>query len=279
LKVRPQRASGLEPARGSVDFLFTGIGNLTGWTKMDVKRVAIADRPPRADAYFAICWQEDILDGACKNPSTGDYCSPTAPCTFSNRTFCTSPTPGTVDPNSQTMGWTSLLSNPTCSSTAIDENLICSDQPSQSVCGKQICVQNGGTSTPKDLEALMYDPLYDSSNKTCVNGGGVAVGCTSSAYTVTGWSVIVPITKICPPLTGGSFSQDIYGYASIHLTAACGSGGGGGSVCSNHPYASPSGACPSDPTCQNNYIKIDSIACYACSVADSGLGGRASLVK
>jgi hypothetical protein len=275
----------IKSGNNSVNVFFGQIFRMIGtdWSFMTAAASAVAGRPPRADAYFDVCY--DGPNGACKDPITGRYCSVTEanpPCTFADRTLCTAPAPGSGSELDQSMGWTSLTR--TCSSNSIDEDLVCGVQPAKNVClpaPAQICVQNGNTSTPKDLEGLMYDPLYDSKNKTCSDGN-----CDASSDTVTGWWVTVPITRTCPASTNTGHEYPVYGYAKIHLTAVCGSGVGLGSVCSNHQYQSPPTGphgCPpgGDPTgiCGNNYVRFDSIACVDCDNSDAMLGPKTVLVK
>jgi hypothetical protein len=207
----------------------------------------------------------------------GVFCSVSNPCTVDNgrlsntRNLCFQSVP-----NMQSMGWTSLTSAP-CSANQIDDTLLCGPQPRENVClptPKQICVQNGGTSSPKLLGSLMYDPLYDSENKTCATADSK---CQSSSDIVTGWTVIIPITNTCPAGTGGSSNavpKDVYGYATLHLKTVCWSGSGQG--CGGHNPMAP-GNCTN--FCGNNYIEIDSIACVDCPNSDAMLGPKTVLVK
>ena len=264
--------SGNNPANVFLGKIFNIIG--TDWSLMSTSARAIAARPPRATAYFDVCWQENINDGACKDDA-GIYCSTSNPCSVANgrltapRNLCFQ----SSTPNMQSMGWTSLT-NPPCSQNNIDNTLLCAEQPNESVCGEQICVQNGGTSSPKLLGSLMYDPLYDSENKTCLTANGK---CQSSSDIVTGWWVIVPVTATCPAGTGGSSNavpKDVYGYARLHINTVCWSGGGQGCG-GNNPHA------PASCTnfCGNNYVQIDAITCVDCPNMDQMLGPKAVLVQ
>jgi Flp pilus assembly protein TadG len=277
IQVRPQRATGLEPARGAVGFLFTGIGNLLGWNKMDIRRQAIAADPPTADAFFAICW--DGSEGACIDDS-GNFCSNSVPCSFSPPRFFVA-TNG--DPKNE-MAWSTLLFSPTSvgGNSGIDA-LLCGNQPSQEVCGKEINNTLGTSSSVfKNLESLMYDPLYDSSHKSCTDGS-----CDSSSDAVTGWTVWVPVTSVCPPGVEAHQAdpKPVFGYAQLHLAAVCGSGAGLGTTCS--PYKAPNSVCNSwintyrnlYGSTENNLIVVDSISCVRCDDRDDMHGFRASLIR
>jgi hypothetical protein len=283
LKTRPQRASGLEPARGSVDFLFPGVGNLVGWTKMDVRRVAIADSGPAAGTYITTCWNG--ASGVCQDQATGASCVYPNTCTFAPRFLIKDGTSAIsfVDD----MAWTSLKNN--TSNTDVGA-LLCGAPPTEEVCGNNITTTAGTESSFATLESRMYNPSYATDDKTCGSIGGPYIpdSCSGSAPTVNGWNVTIPVVSVCPA-TDQPGGLPVWGYAKIHVIAVCGSSAGSGNSCAKDYQA------PTTPTdvCKyygamykatyghagNNFVVIDGVQCIDCAHEDYMPGDRLSLVK
>jgi Flp pilus assembly protein TadG len=240
LKARPRR-TGETPGMPRVSLFLGGVlralwEGAADWRFMSARAEAIAARPPRAGQYFSICNDPSFCE-SCTYPTT-----------------CVLPSPRVLDtktssPSSNRFAWTSLLSSPPSSNEFI--TLICQNLPFQEVCGQSIQNFTGGSSaTFKALESAMYNPNYDASNKTIVAG------------TVTNWTVIVPVTSVCPP--DGASAMTVWGYARLRLTRVCGSGGG--NACSPVSYNAPPGTCGNE-----NIIVIDSISCISCAQNEGGL--------
>jgi Flp pilus assembly protein TadG len=305
IKVLPQRASGLEEARGPVDFLFKGLGNLVGWNGMDIRRQAIAAKVPKADNYIALCVSgcttslnlpRSIQPGPCSGSSSTCYdaagndiactscfdtngnavacdscCTDTVGCTT-----CYNGSTPVACPGSSTLAWTSLLTNPTSSSGL--SALVCGNQQTQEVCGQQIYTNMGTIANNwGDFKSLMFNTSYDTGNKICEDAGGTIVPCTSSAYSVKYWTIMIPITDKCPPGATGSWDpKDVYGYATIRLAAVCSPGGAGGCPGKSfHVNAAYPSLCPGG----NSGVVVDQISCVSCAEGPAALGLKASLVK
>jgi Flp pilus assembly protein TadG len=291
IKVVPQRASGLEPARGSVDFLFTGIGNLVGWTKMDVRRQAIASKRPAVDTFITVCWNTDSGNKGLCQLSDGTSCLYPNACSSTAVQFLLNTTTSGCDPLtncSDSMAWSSLLNN---TSTNDVGSLLCGPQPVERLCPNGQITTSGGTESGSfaRIEALMYNPAYDGGNKTCgpVGGPFIENSCTSSSAPVNGWWVEVPILNVCPP-TNQPNPIPVWGYAKLHIVAACGSSA---SVSPCAQYSAPKN--PVD-ACKDyygslytakygsngtNYLAIDGIQCVDCANSPYTPGVKAALVK
>jgi hypothetical protein len=279
VRVRDQRVAGLEGSgRGSVGLLF---GKLVGWSTMDVRRAAIAALPPSSASVIALC------ASACTN-GAASCLDLNSPCVFDPvRVFSNGPCDSTncFDSSgnpiacgcSTGVAWTTLLENPT--STPALTDIICGGQRDERVCGRDIWTSMGTVSTEwGSLKSLMYDPLYDSEQKTCESAIGAVVPCNSSAYSVKNWWITVPITQSCPPGQQGNAwdPKPVFGYAQIRVVAICSPGSAGG--CSGHNIhenvLSPSVCGGGDKT-----VVMDQIACVSCSDAEQLPGNKPILVK
>jgi len=236
---------------GPVGLIFKNI--IPGMTNMGVRRVAIAERPLRANGYIAMC--QPLCPVGCIDPT-----DPT--------TFCTLDPPyvldtGSTGPPDRMFAWSTLLKRVSSSTQLID--LICGEYPFQEVCGEKIWSSMGtNNAVERNLEAIMFDPNYDHDNKDIV--GGI----------VTGWWLTVPVTTECPPGEQGQGSgndpKDVWGYADVHIIAICATGGG--SAC--RPGSAPASLCTPYP---NHSIVIDAITCTSCPNRKQKIGRKPVLVQ
>jgi len=237
---------GISVGSNPVRFLFPQL--IPGLSTMGVVRQAIATNPPRAGQYISIC-NDSSLCASCTTPNI---------CTFSPARIMDLQT---STPSSNRIAWTSLLTSPPDTNTF--NGLICGNSPYESVCNQSVQNFTGvSNSTLGALESAMYDPNFDSSDKTII--GGV----------VQNWTTIVPVTRDCPP--DSSAAMPIFGYARVRITKVCSSGGGNVPQCLPTHHA-PSGVCAGG----EKVVVIDQISCCDCSINDCfGLQGvRSFLVK
>ena len=121
----------------------------------------------------------------------------------------------------------------------------------------------------------MFDPNYDSANKIIEDG-------------LLKWTVIVPVTKTCPPgQQGKTEPKATWGFARIRLVAICETGGG--NACAGYAalrgWTGKNEKGPSAPKdlCKDYSNKaeivIDRIQCISCDDADDKLGLKPVLVK
>lgn len=243
---------------GKISIFF---GKVLGIDKLAASATAVAAIPLRATLYIALC---------------SDFCSgcSSSPCLSPNgRQIETGPT----EPYNNKFAWTTLLLNPT--SANLLKDLVCKDTPMQNVCNKNIWSTMGGpTDTLRDLESAFYNINLDAANKefSVIDGQKV----------VTGWEVIVPVTRDCPPGAQGNYYDPklVSQYAKLHLTAICASGEASG--CWGNPpnltKACKDGVLPNKNCCSNfsnNVIVIDRIQCITCSDPSVASGTKVVIVK
>jgi hypothetical protein len=226
--VTPVNAVQVKP-RIAVNRLF---GKIFRSDQQSIPAQAIATKPPRSSMYFSIC-ADACAGSTCTNPNVCSTITPTVMDTGQTTTF------------PKQLAWTSLTLSPTSASGV--SGLLCGAEPFVDNCGKDIYATNGVVnSTFQDLESLMYNPQYQTSEKDISSGG-----------TVTGWWVIIPVVS-CPP----SATSPVLAYAKIHITAICGQGAAG---CGG--YSSPAGVCTHGFW---DTIRVDSITCLPCNVNYGG---------
>lgn len=214
------------------------LGKVAGFDTMGAAAAAVAWRPPRARTFFLV---------------GKDTCDPAK-----------SPVPITLtinDKSSSNMAWTSLLDPSSNTNDMLNFFCPADKLPFVEVCnlpkGQGIYTTGGVTNIFKSVELDFYDPNYDAGKKTFkVDAGGNFVLDKNGNKIVTSWDVIVPISELVDP-TKQPGRQDVYGYAEIVITKACGSGGG--NVCpSRGKITAPTG------TCSGDEIVINSITCADC---------------
>jgi len=246
-------------------------GRVLGWEQMSASASAIAALPPGATNYILMCY-----DDTTSIPPTGLECTPA--CSFPNlpcptpggpRTITNQPNPNPPCPNNSNsckFAWTSL-SKPNTPNSWVT-NTICSQVfPNEDVCNENIYTTQGQTNSASALETAFYDPNLDTSNKEC---GPSHVPCTGNNGPVTGWWIIIPLAKTCPP---GNQPQPftVDHFVKIHLIQACHSGGGIPPGCPI--YQAPS--CPGG----GDTITFDQYLCMTCAQKDLITGLKWRLVN
>ncbi|UFS70011.1 pilus assembly protein TadG-related protein [Geomonas sp. RF6] len=223
--------------QSKVDLFFA---SLFGHPSIGVAATAIAQRKPRAGAYFMI---------------SRLTCNPGA-----------IPAGGlALAPDNGNMAWTSLLVKSTSAgdgpAPGVVRALICKDYvPDVDVCNELLYTSNGvAADVFKDYEASFYDPEYDSKNKTIVDG------------VVSTWTLIVPVADVDDPSKQPD-TVPVKGYARITLTRACGSGVG--KACRD--YSAPTGKA-SPCSGGENDIVISAIECVSCEESYKLLGAIPTL--
>ena len=264
MEIRPQRVGGLSGNRGPVPLFIGHVFRLIGadWSTMSIRSVAVANVPPRASSYIALCtdacWNN--AGQSCTYPNKCDLGAPR----LITKGPCKAGAPCT-DPDSccNNACWTSLIAGSTGPGFNLN-TIICDSLPYVDVCKHRIYTQLGeDTVTQRNLEADMYDPSYDSGNKQIVNG------------VVQSWEMIVPVTAPpCPCGTAqGSWNEhDVFGYAKIKIIQVCGPG----SVVPCKPFSS-GGSCALYGG--QKVIVISEIQCVSCADALAMQGLKPVLVK
>jgi len=238
-------------------------GKVIGFPEMAATASAIAALPLRGGTFISMC-----TDACTSCPSS--FCQYS-----SGKQFDTGPT---GPPYPDKFAWTTLLYNPTAASKL--ETMMCTEKPAQSVCNKMIYSSMGTiASTVKDFASLFYSTSYDAANKTFTTIDGNKI--------VTGWEVLVPVTKDCPPgAQGNAWDPKLVDkYAKVHFTAICAVGASAG--CYGHipnlDKACKDGKLPKKNCCDknfaNNSIIIDRIECVSCSDPSIYSGTRPIIVR
>jgi Flp pilus assembly protein TadG len=235
-------------------------GKIIGFPEMAAAASAVAALPLRGGTFISMC---------------SDVCSacPTFCSYSSGKQYDTGPT----GPYSDKFAWTTLLDDPTAANKLA--TMMCTEKPAESVCNKNIYSSMGTVaSTVKDFASLFYNTSYDAANKTftTINGNKI----------VTGWEVIVPITRDCPPGAQGNAwdPKHVDRYAKVNFTAVCATGVSAGcygqipnlnNACNNEDL-------PAKNCCDNfdnNSIVVDRIECVPCDDPSIFSGTRPIIVK
>jgi Flp pilus assembly protein TadG len=262
-------------ASGQVPILF---GKYFGWDKMGAAAKATAAIPVRATGPLTMCYK--FCQSGTAYPSMKNYTTSASPPIVLDTTQSGTPkcSDSVVDVDGclNKFAWTSYASNVSSSSglrtLVCNQNLI-----SLPTCGTSIFATMGNDVPPlRSLEAQMYNPYFDSGNKDRV---------VRSGLDTTGWWLIVPITKLCPPgkQGGGSDPKEVSGYAKIHILYIYSSGGGNVSPpCLD--YSAPSSVRAQIQnkygiSIANNSIVIDKISCADCASGVFFAGRRPVLVS
>lgn len=241
VKVVTRRAGETGTGIGANSKVDLFLGKVLGINTMGAKSSAIAYRPPRARTFFMIGRQ---------------VCSST--------TFPVTLSPG---PGYNNLAWTSLLT-PSTNANEVQNYFFCPAEKIafDEVCGKDIYTSGGVISSVfKSVELDMYDLGYDAGEKTFAGSG--------SSRRVTSWKVIVPVAAENDP-TVQPVPHNVWGYAEILITRACGSGGGNACPSRGHITA-PGGVCSGG----EDIIEISSITCTDCAHSTNLLGALPVLAK
>lgn len=268
--VQVRAARDTASAGGQVPIVF---GRYFGWDKMGAVAVATAAIPVRATGPITMCYQ--FCEAGTTYPAMKNYTTLASPPLVLDTTQSGTPKCTDSDPVACTrkFAWTSYYSN--VSSSDGLKSLVC-DQNSTSlpVCGSSIYATMGNDVPPlRALEAQMYNSSFDSGNKDYVAKG----------IDTTGWWLIVPITKLCPPgKQGGGDPKEVSRYTKIHVLYIFSSGGGNVSS----PCLDKSAPANVRNKIENKYgisipnnsIVIDKVSCADCSSGVFFTGLRPVLV-
>lgn len=256
LQARPRRTE--DSPGGKVATFF---GKIIGISNMSVSASAVAALPVRASMYVAFCIDActGCASSICNYPNGKEYAT------------------GPGSPYDGSFAWTTLLNDPTSASKL--EPLICTQKPSQNVCNQYIYTTMGTVASDlKDMASSFYDTNYDSANKTFKT-------LKSGNKVTTGWEVLIPVTKDCPPGEQGKWDPKIVtNYAKVNITAICATGKKGcfGDL-PDLTKACKDGELPKQNCCDknfsNNSIVVNRLECISCSDQSIVSGTRPVIVK
>ncbi|CAG1012851.1 hypothetical protein ANAEL_04525 [Anaerolineales bacterium] len=243
---------------GQVDLF---LSKVFGWPRMGASAEAIAARIPTATApYFMIGEQA---------------CSASLP-----KKLYIGPDTGNPTPTSTgEMAWTSFLATPTAPGFNVSDLICGKPTPNVEVCNQPLySTQGTGNSVYQDIEADFYDPYYDAGNKEFLTDSfsNFVTDRQTGDRIVTKWTVSAPVTVSNNPGLQGNINDphEIWGYAKIRISRACGSGGG--NPCGGErKYTAPPGVCPGG----EKFIEIDQISCVDCANSASMPGVKPKLVR
>lgn len=208
--------------------------------------VAIAAIPAGTRSNIAIC--SDACEPSCSYPEI---------CSIPERRMTREPwNPAQDAPAIDRYLYTSLLHPVTLTNTMSD--MVCHEMPSQDVCGKPIYTASGSSDEIlRDIEAMMYNPKIDSSNKEFDKNGKLV-----------GWWVMVPALD-CAALKSGDVyeKRTVSKYSLVRISRICVSGPAGCRQSSGVASDAPAVAC--GPGADGLYI--DRISCVGCASKDKML--------
>jgi hypothetical protein len=215
------------------------IGILSGVQQFDFTPDAVAALPARANANFALC--TEACDSRCSFPDV---------CPVPERKMASSPLRDEVT----VPGANQLTSSYRMYqlSTAVNlSDLICAGTASQEICRKEILTSfDPQGKALRDMEAMMYNPNVDVSNKEFDKVSGKLLG----------WWVIAPVTD-CPKVNQETAlaKQTVTRYALIRISRICAPGGSGCKQ-NNTSFDAPTATCG-----ENKGLYIDRISCVGCN--------------
>lgn len=256
LQARPRRTENSPGGKIAIFF-----GKVLGISEMAASASAVAALPVRGGIYIAFCLN-----------TCGGTLPPYPFLSYSSgRQYDTGPN----EPYNNKFAWTTLLNDPTSASKL--STFICSQKPAINVCKKDIYTTMGtDASDLKDVATAFYSNNYDVANKTFTTVDGNKI--------TTGWEVIVPITKSCPPGKQGKWDPKyVADYAKVNITAVCATGNKGcfGDI-PDLKKACKAGKLPKRNCCDNfdnNSIIIDRLQCVSCDDQSLFSGTRAVIVQ
>lgn len=218
---------------GVGDFL----AKITGTESFGTTPVAIASIAPRTRANIALCGA--TCDPACSFPEV---------CAVQERRMLPAPRDPRQQPDSNDRYlYTSLLHPVTVTNTMSD--MICGEGPAQEVCGRPIYTSVGTSDdTLRDIQAMMYNPKYDRSNKEYDKSGKLV-----------GWWVMAPVVD-CGAVSGGAFeTRQVTQYSLVRISRICTSGPAG---CQQQGAVQETPAVACGPGAAGLYL--DRISCVGC---------------
>lgn len=224
------------------------LGNVIGVDKMGAKASAIAYRPPRARTYFMV---------------GRNVCNMTPPVTLAIN-----------EGGSSNMAWTTL-SQANTNANDVKDNFFCPPEklPFEEVCNTSIFATGGNVNAAfQAVEVDFYDPTYDAASKTFILNGVVSKTYSPGSEVYT-WSVVTPVSFDVDP-TIQPVPQPVWGYATMTLTRACGTGGGNPCNAENRQFTAPNSA-----GCIGNEIVFGNITCTDCANSANQLGAKPVLAQ
>lgn len=236
IQVRTKRTA--ESASVGLGPLGVNLAKMTGAQTTNYTPDTIAAMPPRASANILFC--AEACDAACTYPSV---------CAVPERKMFSAALGTTSDlPAANRYAYTSLLYP--VASTSMLSDLVCGEMPAQEVCGKQIhSTGNAPQDLLRDIEAMMYNPNADKSNKEYDKASGKLIG----------WWVIAPVSSCTPARNGAIFEvSTVTKYALVRISRVCASGPTG---CSQN-YTSFDA--PPEVCTDGDGLYIDRISCVNC---------------
>jgi hypothetical protein len=220
---------------------------------MDTSATAVAAKFAEATTYLAVC------QNFCSVATAGAEYTFVPPRVLVTGTA--SSAPATETPFENLFAWSSLSELPSGPGFNLND-IICGNSPNTETCGYPLYTTMGGdTTTLRKMESVMYNPAIDAANKDKDIDGKVI-------EPVTGWTVTVPVTKLCPPGAQGIGvaldPKEVWGYVTLHIIAICSPGGGPGCDKSSS-YSAPNSVCQAYKDFGNSIVVIDKITCTDCA--------------
>ena len=204
VQVRTKRTA--ESSSVGLGSLGTFLAKITGTDSFGFTPVAVAAIPAGTRSNIAIC--SEACESTCRYPKI---------CSVPERRMTRAPwDPRKDPPPTDRYLYTSLLHPVTLTNTMSD--MVCHEMPTQEVCGKPV-YSSTGTSDDilRDIEAMMYNPKIDRSNKEYDKNGKLA-----------GWWVVVPVLDCAALQPGEQFQhRTVTRYALVRISRICASGAPG----------------------------------------------------
>jgi putative Flp pilus-assembly TadE/G-like protein len=204
MQVRTKRTA--ESSSVGLGSLGTFLAKITGTESFGVTPVVIAAIPAGTRANIAIC--SAACEPSCRYPSI---------CSVPERRMSRAPwNPASEPPATDRYLYTSLLHPVTITNSISD--MVCHEMPTQEVCGRPVYTSTGTSDQIlRDIEAMMYNPKVDRSNKEFDKNGKLL-----------GWWVMVPVLECGALQPGEQFQQrTVTRYALVRISRICVSGPAG----------------------------------------------------
>ena len=242
MQVRARRTA--ESSSVGMGTLGTFVAKISGSASFGSTPVATAALVPGTRSNIAIC--ADACDPSCSYPEV---------CSIPERRMRHDPwDPGKENSGADRFLYTSLLHPVTITNTMSD--LVCQEMPVQEVCGQPIFTAGiRSDAILRDIEAMMYDPKVDSTNKEYDKDGRLL-----------GWWIIVPVTDCASFGAGEVYEQHtVTKYSLVRISRICVSGPAG---CGKSGSADlPAVACGAGA----DGLYIDRISCVGCDSSSKTL--------
>jgi hypothetical protein len=235
MQVRTRRTA--ESSSVGMGSLGSFLAKITGTDSFGFTPVATAAIAPGTRSNISIC------AGAC-DPS----CSYPEICSIKERRMTSAPWDPARDASAKDRFLYTSLSHPVTITNTMSD-LVCQENPPQEVCGRQIYTAAGSSDRIlRDIQAVMYDPKLDRSNKEYDKSGKLL-----------GWWVIVPMTECAPVKAGDVYEpHPVTKYSLVRISRICTTGPAGCRESGAAPVALP--AC----AVGESAVYIDRISCVGC---------------